>query len=387
MPDSTPATSILENDSVGVDDMEDISLNSCTDDSNEEGLTPDGTVDKDRTLICTDTIVKSLASPVVHTVSESLVEQVVETEITMTDVEDSEIDLEKSSTRYTSNADAYNSLIDGNSTTKVSKKEAKREAKEMQNIVWKRTPLTATWRELLRDRLLVVLDKSFLSTVAVVVWMILVIIVGALFFFLLVGAFTIGDENANKEWLNYSIQALNVLFSYTAVFSIVWRVANLVHLSTPSRSSERGMDFYGQPTTKIWFHLSRNRRLFISWMLVCNCVTQYINQIMRIIYFSVEDSENMPGIVLVNLFFALSFICGIIAGIAQLVGAAKLRSAHPHLYQSSGLTDPVDKLYYVYSEIVYKIDYGSRSTTNIHDIEGTKKRCNGMTARESDAEE
>ncbi|KNC86762.1 hypothetical protein SARC_01096 [Sphaeroforma arctica JP610] len=233
-------------------------------------------------------------------------------------------------------------------------------------LVWKRTPKDATKCERLRDWLLYAIDATFLSTPAVVIWLILVVIVGAFFFLLAVGALKIGNEDNTKEWLNYSIQALNVLFTYTAIFTLVWRLSNAVHLLTERRSSERGLDMYGQPTMSIWFHLSHTRRLMITLTLLVNCVTQYLNQAMRLVYFSVEDSQSMPGVLLTNLFFVISFLAGAIAGVAQLAGESKLRHLHPHIYRWSGMTDPVDKLYRLYCSIVHSRDEGlNLSTTNL----------------------
>ena len=193
--------------------------------------------------------------------------------------------------------------------------------------------------EILRDKWL-----NFTSTGRVhfymgVTVMLLIITDGALFFFLLIGAHGMCrpryDCNPRNWWYNFSIQLLNALFTYLASVSLPWRLSNAAHLYNGgssrkyNRSSDAGLDLYGQPTDKIWYHIPKTTRRVIISFLVLNSLTQYANQASRIIYYSYELQSVYPGTLWTNLFFVLSMICAAIGGFIQLHAELQLRKMHP----------------------------------------------------------
>jgi hypothetical protein len=170
--------------------------------------------------------------------------------------------------------------------------------------------------------------------------MALIIIDGAFFFFLLIGAQNMCTPRTNCNprnwWYNFSIQFLNVLFTYLATISLPWRLSNAAHLFNGSgkhnRSSDAGLDLYGRPTEKIWYHISQSRRRLIVFFLILNSLTQYANQASRIIYYSFELQNVFPGTLWTNLFFMLSMMCAAVAGFLQLHAEMGLRKVHPETF-------------------------------------------------------
>jgi len=193
--------------------------------------------------------------------------------------------------------------------------------------------------EILRDKWLESLSGKIHFWVGVTV-MALIIIDGAFFFFLLVGAQNMCTPRTNCNprnwWYNFSIQFLNVLFTYLATVSLPWRLSNTAHLFNGSgkhyRSSDAGLDLYGRPTEKIWYHISQSRRRIIVFFLILNSLTQYANQATRIIYYSFELQNVFPGTLWTNLFFMLSMMCAAVAGVLQIHAEMGLRKVHPEKF-------------------------------------------------------
>lgn len=190
--------------------------------------------------------------------------------------------------------------------------------------------------ERLRDFILRTLDHPFFQGLGIIV-LILVIADGAFFFFLLMGWQTLCRPRTDCEprnwWYNWSIQVLNVLFTYMAVVSIPWRSTNFLHITgcgCPRRNNTPGHDLYGRPVDDdIWFYVPLSRRLGITVILLLNCIFQFINQGTRIWYYSFELQDAYPGNLWTNIFFGLSFIMAGIGGAWLAYEVSLLRKKHP----------------------------------------------------------
>lgn len=193
--------------------------------------------------------------------------------------------------------------------------------------------------EILRDKWLDFLSGRVHFWIGVTV-MTLIIIDGALFFFLAIGAHDMCTPrfncNPRNWWYNFSIQFLNVLFTYLATISLPWRLSNAAHLYNSSssmrkynRSNEVGLDLYGQPTEKIWYHIPQWKRRSIVFFLILNSLTQYANQATRFIFYSFELQNVFPGHLWTNIFFVMSMVCAALGGFMQLHAELKLRKVHP----------------------------------------------------------
>lgn len=108
------------------------------------------------------------------------------------------------------------------------------------------------------------------------------------FFFLLIGAHNLETPQPWQDVYNASIQVLNFLFTYGAVVTFPWRLANAVHLwvADETRPFACGHDFYGRPTKALWFHIPWAPRSRIVLLLLGNTIFQLINQGTRLKYYS-----------------------------------------------------------------------------------------------------
>ena len=200
-----------------------------------------------------------------------------------------------------------------------------------------------TSAEIRRDQVLEWIAGKISHRIALVV-VTLIIVDGALFFFLLIGAHAMCNTpsrfncDPRNYWYNFSIQFLNVNISYLAIISLPWKLAHAVHLSCSPRSCEVGLNLYGQPTEEIWFHIPPNKRRVIVGLLVVNSFAQYTNQTMRIIYSTYERQSTFPGNLLTSVFFFTSFSCAIVAAIRQLHAEGAIRKAQPGRFPPGPLT-------------------------------------------------
>mmetsp|Transcript_28167 Transcript_28167/g.39614 ORF Transcript_28167/g.39614 Transcript_28167/m.39614 type:complete len:274 (+) Transcript_28167:94-915(+) len=191
--------------------------------------------------------------------------------------------------------------------------------------------------EKIRDRLLEILDGKLFQYIGIFV-LVMIIVDGAFFFFLLMGWQAMCNDPKRTDcdprnwWYNFSIQMLNVLFTYMSAVSMTWRCTNLIHLSggaCPRRSYEDGHDLYGRPSEEIWFHIPRKARISIMIQLLLNCLTQFANQATRIVYYDFDSQNESPGNIWTNVFFALSMIFSMTGGGFIVHEEKKLRAAQP----------------------------------------------------------
>ena len=189
--------------------------------------------------------------------------------------------------------------------------------------------------EAYRDRLLSLLDRPVFQSIGLLV-LVLIIADGAFFFFLLVGWQVMcrprTDCDPRNWWYNWSIQILNLLFSYQAVITMLWRSSNFLHLtdcSCPQRSHHPGLNLYGMADSNLWFHIPVRPRLGITLCLLGNCIFQIINQGTRLYFYSYERQASFPGNIWTNVFFAASFACAGVAALWQVYEAGLVRSQHP----------------------------------------------------------
>ena len=161
------------------------------------------------------------------------------------------------------------------------------------------------------------------------IYIFLVVLDGAFFFFVMIGAHGIRPKSSAQWWLNLSIQLLTALFTYPALLTIPWRMSNAIHLFCHKGRSIDGRDFYGRSTPLIWFHIPRQKRILIVILFQLNGWFQLINQMARICYPSYEAANAMPGAFWCNAFFVFSFVCGIGGAIKQGKAETALRKAKP----------------------------------------------------------
>jgi len=215
-------------------------------------------------------------------------------------------------------------------------------------------PLSAG--ENMRDALLQILDSTFFQYLGIVV-LIGVVASGAVFFFFLMGWQTLcrprTDCNPRNDIYNVAIQFLNVFFTYMATVSMPWRCTNFLHTtgwSCPYRENAPGHDLFGQVTDDVWFHVSLRKRIVILLFLLLNCVSQYANQVTRIVYYNYDLQNEFPGNMWTNIFFGLSMICAAIGGSLMGYHTGKVRATDPERF---GL-GPVELVRDMYHKIFHR---------------------------------
>ena len=159
---------------------------------------------------------------------------------------------------------------------------------------------------------------------------------GIIFLMALFGWNTWSEDHKN-DMSNLAFQGLTGLFSYIFIFTLPWRVGNLVHLLSSHRSSAAGLDLYGRPTNGIWFHIPEKQRLRVVWMLVGNAGFQYATQITRIVWPTYDESQTLAGAISINITFGLSALLGIGSGIYQGVCEGGVRKANPGVFPPTPL--------------------------------------------------
>lgn len=190
------------------------------------------------------------------------------------------------------------------------------------------TPIESTCYERSRDVTLNALNTKFME-IFTICFIVAVIVVGAAFFFILIGAVPLKKPEPRNEVFNVSVQCLTGLITWPAVISLPWRISNLIHIKCTHRNNLPGHDFYGKPTDSIWFHIPTGPRLCIVYLLISNSLTQFCNQASRIVFFSHEEAESWPGALFVNLFFFGGFAPAIGAAWYQWRQEEILRKEHP----------------------------------------------------------
>lgn len=198
-----------------------------------------------------------------------------------------------------------------------------------------------------RDSVLTFLSQPLLSiwTVLTICHALLIIGWGAAFFFIgLLDAHLLcepkDDCNPRNYFSNVAIQILTALFSYSAILTFTWRIANAHHLWLSSRSSAPGCDFYGRKTEAIWFHISRNRRSVIVVMHLLNTFGQVYTQVSRIVYSTYEETQSPRiGYYHCTISFIAAFVLGILSAAMQLWEERKVRQREPERFPPGPLED------------------------------------------------
>ena len=204
-------------------------------------------------------------------------------------------------------------------------------------------PEDASRVERARDRLLHVVEAPLFKCLGVL-YIVAVIADGAFFFFVMIGAHRITPQSVADWWLNASIQLLCALFTYSALLTAPWRLANAMHLASSRRSSATGRDFYGRPTEQIWFNLARRDRIKLVALLLANGGFQLCNQASRCVYSSFGLSNSWPGNLWVNVFFVLSFASGGAGAAYQYRCEAQLRRRFPHRFEADAVKETLKKV-------------------------------------------
>ena len=197
-------------------------------------------------------------------------------------------------------------------------------------------PPDATPAEMRRDRVLKSLVDFFdtpACKVLVGCWWLTIIGSGATFAIaeFVVGARTPGGAQTAAMAGIHTVTACLTIVSFVTA---PWRLANAIHLLGIWRPCHEGLDFYGRPTTGIWFHLPIGQRRAVVAMLLANTVWQWFNQLFRWIWASYDVSQR-PGsatFLLILLSSLFSLFGGVGAGVRQGLAELVLRKVQPGMF-------------------------------------------------------
>ena len=196
-------------------------------------------------------------------------------------------------------------------------------------------PADATCSEKFRDNLFAFLDGPFVFKL-MIANIVIIIVDGAFFFFLLVGwqamCTPVMDCQPRNYWYNFSIQLLCACFTVGALQAFPWRLANSWHLwglACPGRANDDGVDLYGRETEEIWFHIPKRHRRGINALFLGNCLAQFANQATRIVYPTFRPQSKMPGQLWTTIFFILAMILAGWGAVYQIRQEKALRAAQP----------------------------------------------------------
>jgi hypothetical protein len=149
-------------------------------------------------------------------------------------------------------------------------------------------------------------SQALLSTPLLVLWMLLVTNFGAAFFFLIIEATQL-EHPKDQEYLNISIQGLNVMFTYAAIANQPVRLRAMIRLLRLIGTV--GVAHDATVSTQIWDYIPWWHRFSICSILNLNCIFQFINQGFRIQYYSWQlVTHSHLAELWTNLFFVLSFV-------------------------------------------------------------------------------
>ena len=200
--------------------------------------------------------------------------------------------------------------------------------------------------------LIINVTQILMWTPLFIIWMILVVITGALFFFLLIGAIALRSDEKEQEWLNISIQGLNILFTYAAIANEPIRLRALIRQSRMKGTV--GVDYEGNASDKIFDYVHWKDRTAIIIILNLNCIFQFVNQAIRCVYYNAERAnDGLKEILLVNFFFFLSFFCAGWAPVYQWRAEQQVRKEGraPPGEELDPLQRFVGKEHYTYKEL------------------------------------
>jgi len=170
-------------------------------------------------------------------------------------------------------------------------------------------------------------NSSFFYFV-ILVWIFLVVLNILFYGLLLVNIWRLEDQETQEVYKNIFIQIITGLFTFTALANLPVRIKRYRDLYTVG-----GRDsFTRKPTCRyrdesalIFDHLKWRTRYIIIQGLLWNCIFQLINQGTRCIYYSAVSAADLPGVIWVNVFFALSILMALVAALTQAIAENRFR--------------------------------------------------------------
>jgi len=176
------------------------------------------------------------------------------------------------------------------------------------------------------------LSNSTFFYFVILLWIFLVVVNIIIYGLLLVEMVVLKDSETQEVYKNIFIQIITGLFTFTALANLPVRIKRFRDLFIVGgrRNSlvRRPTCSYKDESALIFDHLRWSTRHVIIQGLLWNCIFQLINQGTRCVYYSAVSAATVPGVIWVNVFFALSIIMALIAALTQAVAENRFRQEY-----------------------------------------------------------
>jgi len=203
------------------------------------------------------------------------------------------------------------------------------------------------------------LSNSNFFYFVILLWIFLVVVNIIIYGMLLIGMVKLKDSETQEVYKNIFIQIITGLFTFTALANLpvrIKRFRDLFIVGGRRNSLERRPTCsYKDESSFIFDHLKWRTRHIIIQGLLWNCIFQLINQGTRCVYYSAVSAATLPGVIWVNVFFALSIIMALVAALTQAVAENRFRqvySMHNETTCKKTFTELWHKLWKVQAETI-----------------------------------
>jgi len=193
------------------------------------------------------------------------------------------------------------------------------------------------------------LSNSTFFYFVILIWIFLVVVNIIIYGVLLVEIASLQDDETQEVYKNIFIQIITGLFTFTALANLPVRIQRYHRLfvvgGRKGSVTRRPTCAYRDESALIFDHLSWRTRHIIIQGLLWNCIFQLINQVTRCVYYSAVSAAEVPGVIWVNVFFALSILMAVMAALVQAVAENRFRQQYS-LEKETTLKKTLSELWY-----------------------------------------
>ena len=195
-----------------------------------------------------------------------------------------------------------------------------------------------TRAEKFRDNLVAAIEHPYFLYPAAVICMTLLTIFGLWLLCLLFGWHTlcspVRDCEPRNFWVNACLQIITWVFTFKAVCSLPWRVADYFHArGWTRRNHELGRNWHGNfDAGNAWYHVDQTTRRRLVALMLAECFFQFLNQGTRVIFMGYASSTTFPGIIWTNCFIFGAMVGGMTSTVGYFRATEKVKRQQPEQF-------------------------------------------------------